>query len=396
MKFINFSNIIYPIVANISKINYSLNDTEQDAKSNSKQKVYIIGNGWGSYYFTKHLDKNKFNPIIIAPNKKVLDTPKLTKYLMDSNAVIEFDNPNGEIINDMLEDIDLENKLLITKSGSKYKFDKVVMSIGSEPNDFGIPGVNEFAYKFKTIQDADLLRERIKNLYTRSKIYIVGTGVTGIEMASKLNNVGCEIRMIEGLGEILPGYKNETKQLVMKEFESNYKNVEIILNNMVKSINKYNYIKTFDNLSRTELFYPFNYRIIYNEIDIVIWTGGVRFCGFGKTILFEKLNKIVPIKPRGLDVNEDFTIDTDKQIYCIGDMVANKGPPTAQNAKNQGKWLAEYFNSNMDFGYIKTNPYEIKSNGKLIHLDKNTIIETEYYMGFVPKFINRIIDFFLQ
>ncbi len=111
--------------------------------------------------------------------------------------------------------------------------------------------------------------------------------------------------------------------------------------------------------------------------------------------MYSTLNSIVPIKSRGLDVEPDFSLkDNNNSIYCLGDMVANVGPPTAQNAKNQAIWLAEYFNSDFDTEYVKSNPYKIKSNGKLIHLANGTYLESEYYSGFVPEIISKIIEFF--
>jgi hypothetical protein len=57
-------------------------------KDNKKETVYVVGNGWGSYFFVKNLDKKKFNPVIIAPNTKVLDTPKLTNLIINPNAQV--------------------------------------------------------------------------------------------------------------------------------------------------------------------------------------------------------------------------------------------------------------------------------------------------------------------
>jgi len=54
-------------------------------------------------------------------------------------------------------------------------------------------------------------------------------------------------------------------------------------------------------------------------------------------------------------------------------------------------WLAGYFNSGYDENYIKSNPYKIKSNGKLVHLGKKTYLESEYYSGFIPNIIDNII-----
>ena len=164
------------------------------------------------------------------------------------------------------------------------------------------------------------------------------------------------------------------------------KTLQIQLSQMVKSIDK-NLItmEIQSDKKKIQEYYNSNH-------DMIIWTGGVRFNGFGKTQLFRTLNSIVPIKPRGVDVESDFSLKDQNSIYCLGDMVSNAGPPTAQNAKNQAQWLAEYFNSDFDLEYIKKNPYKVKSNGKLIHLANKTYLESKYYSGYIPSFIIKLIE----
>jgi NADH dehydrogenase FAD-containing subunit len=365
-------------------------------EKNPREKVYIVGNGWATYYFVKYLNKLKFEPIIIAPNSKVLNTPKLVDRLINPNTIVEFPNPYGEKIIDMVEDIDIDKKILKTKSGSTYAYNRVVFAIGSEPNDFGIPGVNEYTYKLKTIQDADVIGKKLhQDMGINSTIYIIGSGITGIELASKIEQKIFGVKVIEGLKEILPGSNEKTKTDIVNYFIDHNKYTQLKLSHMVKSIgtNRINMeinmeINTKNKLQKTII----NESYISNK-DMIIWTGGVRFNGFGKTKLYSTLNSIVPIKPRGLDVEPDFSLKgNNNSIYCLGDMVGNAGPPTAQNAKNQAIWLAEYFNSDFDSEYIKSNPYKIKSNGKLIHLANGTYLESEYYSGFVPGIISKIIE----
>jgi NADH dehydrogenase FAD-containing subunit len=378
---------------------FSNNDT------NTKEKVYVIGNGWASYYFVKYLDKSKYNPIIIAPNTKVTNTPKLINRVIDEKAIVDFENPYGTIINDMLEDINVETKTLITKSKKKYHYNRVVIAIGSEPNDFNIPGVNEYAYKFKTIEDADILRERISNILIDNTIYIIGSGITGVELTSRLGPM-YNINLIEGMSSILPGYNNKSKQVVENYFKQriDQSSIKIKLNHLVKNIDSNKISLSIVNTNvmpdsnkpdsnkpdsnKPDSNKPNGNKFDYNNKDLIIWTGGVRFNGYGKTTLYETLNKITPIKPRGLDVNPDFTIGKETNIYCIGDMVANDGPPSAQNAKNQGICLAKYFNS--DGKYLN----KIASRGKLIHLNNKTYLESEYYSGFVPNIIVKLIEWF--
>jgi NADH dehydrogenase len=354
-----------------------------------KEKIYVIGNGWGSYYFVKYLDKNKFHPIIIAPNEKVLNTPKLVERVFNPNALVEFENPHAEKIIDQLEEIDYKQKVLITKSGTIYPYSKVVLSIGSEPNDFGIQGVNQYTYKFKTIQDADNLRNKINKSSINSMIYMIGSGVTGIELTSKIDSLKLfNVKIIEGMDSILPGFNSKSKKEITNNLnKSNL--IDLHLSNMVKLIDDKQVYTT--NKSKEDVSFKYDLKQ-----DIIVWTGGVRFNGYNKTSLFHSLNKITPnpIKPRGLEVNPDFSFGTNPLlgIYCIGDMVANMGPPSAQNAKNQGIWLAGYFNSGFDSEYLKSKSYKIESKGKLVHLNNKLYLESEYYTGYIPKIIDKIIE----
>lgn len=387
---------IYPLSYQFSSI---MDLFISNKKQIPKEKIYVIGNGWGSYFFVKNLDKNKYEPIIIAPNEKVLNTPKLVNRVLDENAIVEFDNPYCEKIIGELEQIDLENKMLITKSGSKYPYSKVVLSIGSETNDFGISGVNEYTSKFKTIEDADNLRKKLKNSSINSIVYIIGSGITGIELGSKIDSLKLfNLKIIEGMDMILPGFQRKTQIEIATQLCKS-RLIDLYLSHMVKSIDKEK-IHTHDK----KILNNFHFKYDFSK-DIIIWTGGVRFNGFNKTSLFHTLNKISPnpIKPRGLEVNKDFSYGKKSTgIFCIGDMVGNMGPPSAQNAKHQAKWLAKYFNNNFDSDWLKQNPYKIESKGKLIHLEDTRYLESGFYTGFIsdkkiPKsneFVDWMIEFF--
>ena len=73
-------------------------------------------------------------------------------------------------------------------------------------------------------------------------------------------------------------------------------------------------------------------------------------------------------------------------------MDANKWISSAQNDRIQGEYLARYFNSGFDKKFLKTNKFESKTKGKLVHLIQDTYLESEYYSGFVPGFVNTIIE----
>jgi NADH dehydrogenase FAD-containing subunit len=73
-----------------------------------------------------------------------------------------------------------------------------------------------------------------------------------------------------------------------------------------------------------------------------------------------------------------------KEIYALGDSV--KGyPPTAQNAKQQGIWLAQYFNQ------TTTAPYEYHERGRLLDLTYAIFIEYKGIVWHIPYFLTPLV-----
>jgi len=78
-------------------------------------------------------------------------------------------------------------------------YDTLVIAIGSESNDFGTPGVHEYAISLDTPQDAIRFHKRLVNAYIRGhsqseplrpeqlKVVIIGAGATGTELAAELH-----------------------------------------------------------------------------------------------------------------------------------------------------------------------------------------------------------------
>jgi len=357
-------NNIYMSFDNIREFTY-------DKLYKNRQIIHVVGNGWGSYYFSKNIDKTKYKILTIAPNKNVLDTPKLVKLISDQTTKYEFNNPYTHYYSGKVINFDQEKKELYTDH-AKFKYENVVFAIGSEPNNFNIEGVDKYANYFKQINDVHKLKQKLNNI---NKICIIGTGPTGIELSSILKKqYNKDVYLIEGMNTILPGFNDITKKSIHQYLKDS--DIYLNTNNLVKKVTKTG-IHTAINPAGNNVF---NY-------DLIIWTGGVRFNGYKSTALFDRLNKIKMITPRGIETNNDFSIGNEKNIYCIGDMVSNKGPPTAQNAKQHGIWLANYFNNNKQI----TQEYEYKEQGKLIHLNNKTYLESKYYNDYIPIIINIFI-----
>ncbi|HYW83026.1 MAG TPA: FAD-dependent oxidoreductase, partial [Spirochaetia bacterium] len=133
------------------------------------------------------------------------------------------------VVTDRIRTIDFEKKELVSDT-ARYSYDYLLIGVGAEPEDFGLPGVRENAFMLWSFDDAITLRQHIEEVFReaaserdaqkRSELLtfvVAGAGFTGIEVAGELKDqrrVMCrsyhidesEVRIIvvEALGWILP------------------------------------------------------------------------------------------------------------------------------------------------------------------------------------------------
>jgi len=201
------------------------------------------------------------------------------------------------------------------------------------------------------------------NNFDNKSIAILGGGPVGIELAFELSKKYKKINILEATNTILPMFSKQAIEYIKKDLEKN--NIELLLDTPAIKVEKNNVIsKNNKNIN----------------FDIAIWTGGVKQNKFLKKITDDKF--IV-----------DSNLKWSNEIYAIGDNIASKdlGPPTGQNAKQQGKYLAKYFNN--DF---KGNPYKYKEIGKLIHTKNDILLESNGHLILIPYFVQPLLDYFIE
>jgi NADH dehydrogenase FAD-containing subunit len=318
----------------------------------NKPTVVVIGSGWGATAFTDHINKNKYTVKVISKSPYRLNQPRLIPDFKPSYKKLTV-----EPILDNCLSVDFDNKTVKATNGN-YEYDYLVIASGSEPNDFGISGVKTHCVTFKT--ESDL--ERLQNVLTpHSKITIIGAGPTGLELAFKLNLMGHSVTILDAMPTILPGF-TETMQQQTKAILDERKIP--IYNNM--KITK---------VTETEI--VISDRKIKRD-PIVIWTGGIR-----PTSFVRDLNKNRPFTTNGY-------LKVQPNVYALGDVVTGHGPPTAQNAKQQGKFLAKHFND--DFQLISR--YKYKEAGRVLDLGDGLLVEYNRHVMRLPSFF-RFIFYYL-
>ena len=312
-------------------------------KKYEKKEVVVVGYGWAGKSFCDKIDTNKYNVTVVSKTNYMLNTTKLKnsidytdyKLMIKPNYnKINFINQESKEVNEKTNTIKINNK--------DINFDYLIIAIGSETNDFNVKGVKENCYFLKDLNDVQKMEEN-------QQIVILGGGPNGLELAFELSKIHKQIKILEAMPDILPTF---TREIVKKELEKN--GIKLILNNKVNKIEE-------NNLDR-QFFY-----------DTSIWT-----CGIKPNLLLKDKIK----------VNNNFNYKDN--IYAIGD-ISGIGPPTAQNAKQQGHYLANYFNNN-----LSGEDYEFKEKGKIIHTSDWIIIETKYGTYKVPHFMQFVIDYFIE
>jgi len=139
-----------------------------------------------------------------------------------------FSTTKVKVVVDNIEEVDSDNNVVKTSDG-EYKFDYLMIGIGSEPAFFGVPGVKENGFTLWSLDDALIIRSHIEDIVKRASyekdevkrrrmltFIVAGSGFTGIEMAGELlewkktlakeyrvNEEEIRLLVVEAMGTIL-------------------------------------------------------------------------------------------------------------------------------------------------------------------------------------------------
>ena len=232
---------------------------EMQAGLCQRQKLVLLGTGWGSYSVLKNIDKSLYDVIVVSPRNHFLFTPLLTSTTV---GTLEFRSIIEPVRNTMFRDdhhfqlaraVDLkpDANILVCETvlgGKQYEldFDKLVIGVGAHSNTFGVPGVVENAFFLKEIAHARAIRNQIITNFELSlyphvtdkerkrllHFVIVGGGPTGVEFGAELYDFitedvsrlfaqekqDVEVTLIEA-NEILPSFDQKLKEFAARKLQ---------------------------------------------------------------------------------------------------------------------------------------------------------------------------------
>jgi NADH:ubiquinone reductase (non-electrogenic) len=326
-----------------------INNFFDKKKPIQKPNVLVIGYGWGGSSFVRNIDEHKYNISVISKRPTRLNQPYM---IADLEPSFTLPPPKMELIEDEAKSINLRSKQVFGKTTS-YPYDYLVVAAGSEPNDFGVKGVNTYCQMFKTEEDLDALKAKLSQV---TNVTVIGAGPTGIELALKLRSLGKQVEILEASPQILPGFSDNMRKELMSELDRNQ--IKVLLECKITNIGPVSYKTTEKTVAYTGL---------------LIWT-----CG-QKPVEFVRNNPAL-IKP-------DANLKVSDSVFAIGDCIQGHGPPTAQNATQQGIYLAASFNN--DFKDL--TPYKFKEKGRIIDTPSCIYVEVAGTLYKFPPFFRFII-----
>ena len=334
--------------------------------NNIKKPIVIVGSGFGGINAALHLRKNNpyFSILVIDSKTQFEFKPLLYEVFSDEIQSWEvnpsFDsiyaNSGITFIRNHVNFIDFDKKLLILQDELTVEFEYLVLSTGSSPNDFSIKGVKEYCSFFNINKDQINLKKLLDksiSIGTNNKIFIVGGGPSGVELACKVVDLyksKFEVVLVEKTSEILKNSKTFNKEEAEKTIKK--KNINLIKNCTIIEIND-EQIFLSNNFNKIE-------KLPYFE---VIWTAGIK-------PNLPEFNQQIPKIDNKILINKNLQLKDYPNVFAIGDISQiesnNSSPVTAQVAMQQGEHVA--LNLKLLINNEKLLPFKFNDNGEMMSL----------------------------
>ncbi len=330
-----------------------------------KKPIVIVGAGFGGMTVASNLKRlNPSLPVLVIDSEdNFIFKPLMYEVLSEELPIWEaapdfaniFSNLGITFIKNCLTKINFDENILEFKDDLKLGYEFLVLCTGSLANDFFVKGVSENCFFFQNLDDLNKLKfslERIHNNNKKKKLFVIGAGPSGVEIACKVNDIyenKFDISIVERSNEILSKNKIFNREEAEKALKS--RNINLLLNSAVQKISDQK-LSIFNNSEIKDL-----------DQDVVIWTAGIKP---NLSYIDEKVTQ----KDGRILVNEKFQINNFANCFAIGDISIIKGmedlPLTAQVAMQEGNHLAK--NIELLFQEKDLIPFEFQDNGEMISL----------------------------
>lgn len=220
----------------------------------------------------------------------------------------------GEVTN-----INLQEKKIILKDDEPVFYDDLIIGLGCEDKYHNVPGAEEHTYSIQSIEKSRQTYQALNNLSPGSVVSIVGAGLSGVELASELNESrpDLKVKLFDRGNHILSAFPVRLSTYVENWFDNH--GVEIINSS---------------NITRVEANRLYNHHEPIDS-DVIVWTAGIQ-----PNIIIREMD-VEKDKSGRVILTPHHNIPGNEHVYVVGDCASLPHAPSAQLAEGQAEQIVE-------------------------------------------------------
>lgn len=361
-------------------------------ESSKKKRLVVIGGGFGGLNLVKHVDKKKWDVILVDKNNYHSFAPLF--YQVASSGVEPSDitfplrrelsrgkSRGCQYTMGTVSIIDISRKEVITEY-EHIPYDSLVIAAGCTNNFFGIKGLPEKVYTIKSAAEA--IRARNAVLYNLERasqtddpaeraalltFTVIGAGPTGVEIAGalgemkrwiiereypRINRDEVKVILYEGADRVLRTMTEKSSEDALRDLRDLMVDVRLG--------------KTMESYEDGVLHFTDGETLRSN---VVVWTAGIT------GVPFTLVGTDVKAGPGGRFAVDEFNrVLGLEDVYAIGDISSHSDdrfprgcPQLAQPAIQQGRQLAK----NLNAGKMET-PFSYYDKGSMATIGRNRAV----------------------
>ncbi len=328
-----------------------------------KIEIIIIGGGPAAITVAKNIGTKKQVALIRPEDHSMIycAMPYAIEGIMNIEKTLKKDSivtdAGAALIRDFVTKVDFDNKIVETKSGASYKYEKLIIASGANPIIPPIEGTDiSGVMTFKTEDDLKDIMEQAKA--DVKEAVVVGAGAIGIELAQALNAINIKTYLVDMFDSILPNMM-DANMIAEVQYKLEQTGISLHLGERVTKLIGSDYVESLSFASGNSLH--------FKSKPLIIFAVGMR-----PSIEIFKDTRL-EIGKTGIIVDGYMKTNVE-DVYAVGDCCEFKSALTG----------------NVVLGKMATNAVPM---GRL--LAKNLLGDRREYKGFYNGAATKVGDFFV-
>lgn len=173
------------------------------ARSSTEASAVVVGGGYAGVMAAHRLLRNaRLTVTLVNEHPRFVDRIRLHQHVTGTG---DAERDYGTLLHPRLRlvvgeavRIDVARRAVELRSGPALGYDHLVYAVGSRPGVAEVRGVAEHAYPVASLAAAERLRAALREAGPDAPVTVVGGGLTGIETAAELAELGHQVTLVGG------------------------------------------------------------------------------------------------------------------------------------------------------------------------------------------------------